>query len=113
MTDVFLRFVIGGVVVSGFATIGLLLKPKTFAGLFGAAPSIALASIALTVSRDGKTYAATEARSMVAGAISFLAYATLVSWLSRHEETSASAVTSCAISVWLGVAFGLWYSFFR
>src|ERR1700730_14946463 len=64
--DLILRFVIGGVVVSAFAALGDVLKPKSFAGLFGAAPSIALATLGLTIAANGKMYAAAEARSMVA-----------------------------------------------
>ncbi len=40
MIEILYRFLIGGLVVSAFALIGDLLKPKSFAGLFGAAPSI-------------------------------------------------------------------------
>ena len=56
------RVVVGGLVASLFATLGDVLKPKSFAGLFGAAPSIALATLGLTVVADGKSYAAQEAR---------------------------------------------------
>jgi hypothetical protein len=38
MTPVVFRFFVGGVVVSIFAILGDLLKPKSFAGLIGAAP---------------------------------------------------------------------------
>jgi hypothetical protein len=37
------RFVCGGVFVSLFAMIGSVVKPTSFAGIFGAAPSVALA----------------------------------------------------------------------
>jgi hypothetical protein len=70
--DLILRFVIGGIVVSAFAALGDVLKPKSFAGLFGAAPSIALATLGLTIAANGKMYAATEGRSMIAGALVFL-----------------------------------------
>ena len=60
MTDIIVRFFIGGLVVSLFSLISDLLKPKTFAGLFGAAPSVALATLALTVMKEGKQYAAIE-----------------------------------------------------
>jgi hypothetical protein len=63
MTEILLRFAIGGVVISSFALLGDLLKPKSFAGLFGAAPSVALAALGLTVAGEGRGYAATEARS--------------------------------------------------
>jgi hypothetical protein len=39
MNEMVIRFFIGGVVVSLFAIIGDNLRPKSFAGLFGAAPS--------------------------------------------------------------------------
>jgi|SRR5580704_7858096 hypothetical protein len=49
----------------GCHLIGDLLRPKSFAGLFGAAPSVALASLALTIASEGKGYAAVESRSMM------------------------------------------------
>jgi Protein of unknown function (DUF3147) len=45
--DYLVRFVAGGVVVSLFAIVGDVLRPKSFAGLFGAAPSVALATLTL------------------------------------------------------------------
>ena len=71
MKELIFRFLFGGTLVSVFALIGDLLRPKSFAGLFGAAPSIALASLALTIATEGKDYAALEARSMIAGVIAF------------------------------------------
>ena len=47
MRDVLLllvRVVAGGVLVVAFAMLADMLKPKMFAGLFGAAPSVATAS---------------------------------------------------------------------
>ncbi len=75
MNEILIRFIVGGIVVSIFAVLGDVLKPKSFAGLFGAAPSVALATLALTVSMEGAPYAAVEARSMVGGAIAFCVYA--------------------------------------
>jgi hypothetical protein len=36
MTQILVRFLVGGAVVSAFAAVGDMLKPKSFAGLFGA-----------------------------------------------------------------------------
>ena len=58
MSQILARFIIGGAIVSAFAIIGDVLKPKSFAGLFGAAPSVALATLAMTVVSDGSSYAA-------------------------------------------------------
>jgi len=86
MKELFIRFVVGGTVVSFFAVFGDLLKPKSFAGFLGAAPSVALARRSLTVLKDGKAYAQTEARSMIVGAIAFVIYALCVSrLLVRHK----------------------------
>jgi hypothetical protein len=67
--------------------LGDVLRPKSFAGLFGAAPSIALATIGLTIEQKGKTYAAVECRSVMLGAIVFFVYALNVSWvLKRYSQ---------------------------
>lgn len=113
MKELCLRFLIGGLAVSGFATLGLLVKPRTFSGLFSAAPSVALATLGLAVSLEGKLYASTEARSMIAGAAAFFAYATLVTWLMSRQKWTVAGVTSSGLSLWFAVAFGLWYAFLR
>ena len=113
MRELLLRIIIGGCVVSSFATLGLLFKPKTFAGLFGAAPSVALATLGLSVSANGRVFAATEARSMMAGAVAFFAYVSMVTWLTGRENRNILAVTSSGILLWLSSAFGLWYIFLR
>jgi hypothetical protein len=63
------RFLVGGIVVSAFAVLGDLLRPKSFAGLFGAAPSLALATLSLALWKEGGEYASVEGRSMILGAI--------------------------------------------
>jgi hypothetical protein len=66
MTQIFIRFLIGGAVVTSFAILGDLFKPKSFAGLFGAAPSVAIATLGLTIASEGARFASVEARSMIA-----------------------------------------------
>jgi hypothetical protein len=113
MIQIVLRFVMGGVVVSAFAMIGDLLKPKSFAGLFGAAPSVALATLGLTAASEGASYASTEARSMMAGATAFFAYASFASWVMMSYKPKALWATVSAIPLWLGIAFGLWRIFLK
>jgi hypothetical protein len=109
MKEIIFRFVIGGAVVSFFAVLGDVLKPKSFAGLLGAAPSLALATLSLAVLKDGKSYAQSEARSMVLGGVAFFVYAWIVSWLLVRKKLPTLAVTASSILVWLGGAFGLWF----
>ena len=106
--QILLRWIIGGVVVSAFALGGSLLKPKSFAGLFGGAPSVALATLILTLSTKGKIYSAHEARSMAGGAVAFVIYATCVKWLAIRYKVSALPASSLLIVVWLIVAFAVW-----
>jgi hypothetical protein len=69
------RALIGAALVSLFAALGDWPRPKRFAGLFRAAPSVARATLPLT------GYAATEARSMLCGALAFLLCAARASQL--------------------------------
>ncbi len=108
MIQIVIRFLVGGAAVSIFALVGDVLKPKSFAGLFGAAPSVALATLALTVTTKGASYAALEARSMIVGAIAFFIFASLVSWILMRYPFSALWVTLCAMPFWFAIAFGLW-----
>jgi hypothetical protein len=111
--ELILRFVVGGMVVSAFAALGDVLKPKSFAGLFGAAPSIALATLGLTIAANGKMYAATEARSMIAGALVFFLYAYLCSWLMLRRKLKTTPVTLWALVVWLVGSISMWFLLLR
>jgi uncharacterized membrane protein (GlpM family) len=107
------RFVIGGLMVSLFALVADLLKPKSFAGIFGAAPSIALATLALTIASKGPRYAADELRATTCGAVAFFVYASTVSWLIMRYRLSAFTATTTLIPLWLGIAFGGWFIFLQ
>jgi Protein of unknown function (DUF3147) len=107
------RFLVGGLMVAGFSAIGDMVKPKSFAGLFGGAPSVALATLLLTVHKDGQAYAAVEARSMVAGAVAFFAYACVVSWLMMQNKLETYVVTGATMVVWFAAAFGMWAVWLR
>ena len=93
--------------VSFFAALGDCLKPKSFAGLFGAAPSVALATLGLTIAQSGKQYAALEARSMIAGAAAFFVYAVVCCYL-MAKKYHAKPVALVSVLLWLACAIGLW-----
>jgi uncharacterized membrane protein (GlpM family) len=94
------RFLLGGALVSLFASAGDVLRPKRFAGLFGAAPSVALASLALTVSNSGPSVAATEARSMILSSGGFILYVWVVHRVLARGRWPASLVTLGGLVVW-------------
>jgi hypothetical protein len=104
--ETIIRFVVGGLFVSVFATLADILKPKSFAGLFGAAPSIALATLILTIGKEGPSYAALEARSMIGGAIAFCIYAYCIARLMASGTWSAKIAASALLLIWFSVATG-------
>ena len=113
LSEFAIRFVVGGLVVSAFAVLGDLFRPKSFAGIFDAAPSVALATLALTVMKDGASYGALESRSMIAGAIALALYSQLTSWLLLKRNWSSLAASLACLPAWLAVAFALWVLWLR
>jgi len=113
VTELICRFLIGGAFVTAFALIGDILHPKSFAGLFSAAPSVALATLGLTIFDSGKAYAALEARSMIGGAAAFFVYAAIVSRITMRYKTAALWTSVAVIPAWLGCAFMLWFWWLR
>jgi len=109
MSELAVRFLLGGFVVSLFAAVSDALRPRTFAGLFGAAPSVALASLLLTYRSQGAEYVALEGRSMIAGAVALFVYTAASSRMIRRTSVSPWASTIGLWAVWLIVALALWF----
>jgi Protein of unknown function (DUF3147) len=105
--DYLIRCLAGGIVVSLFAIVGDVLRPKSFAGLFGAAPSVALAALTLVFWKHTGAYVSTEGRLMIIGAIALAVYSFLVCQLLMRVRCSALTATLAAIAAWLAVAVGL------
>jgi cellobiose-specific phosphotransferase system component IIC len=106
--QILFRFVIGGLVVSLFAAFGDAVKPKSFAGLFAAAPSGAMATLGLTIITEGKLFLAAEARSMIFGAIALLLYATVAIRLMMKYKLDAAAAAMSALAVWMTLSILIW-----
>ncbi|MBR0902628.1 hypothetical protein [Bradyrhizobium liaoningense] len=109
MSEYVIRFLVGGAVVSTFAMLGDVLKPKSFAGLFGAAPSVALATLGIAVYQHGAGYGAVQAGSMMMGAIALAIYSVIVCQLLVRARMSALPATITSMVVWFAAAFGLWF----
>ena len=113
MGDIAVRFVLGGLIVVAFAMIGEVLRPKSFAGIFAAAPSVALATLGLTVAAHGGAYAALEGRSMMIGVVALLVYSAL---LARPllSDLRHPLLLACGVLVsWFVVALGGWAALLR
>jgi hypothetical protein len=56
MTKYLARFIVGRMVISAFTMLADVLRPKSFAGLLGAAPSAALATLDMAIDQHGSGY---------------------------------------------------------
>jgi uncharacterized membrane protein (GlpM family) len=104
--ELLFRFVVGGALVAAFAMLGDLFSPKSFAGLFAGAPSVALATLALTVGTEGSRYARLEARSMVWGAVAFFAYAAALSVFLHRRKVRPMVAALAWLPLWFVLAAG-------
>ena len=105
-----IRFVLGGAIVSAFALLGEVFKPKTFAGIFGAAPSIALTTLGLAFLTHGATFASVESRSMMLGAVAFVGYSAASSVLVERRALPVWLEVALTWLVWFAIALGGWWA---
>jgi hypothetical protein len=111
--ELLLRFLIGGIVVCAFSAVSQVIKPQSFAGIFGAAPSVALATLGLTFILKPAATIAKEGHAMLAGAIALCAYCLFVAWLFLHFKHHPVVEATVPWLLWFGVAFGIWGSVLR
>ena len=107
LNELAIRFVVGGAVVSIFAAIAEMFEQKTLAGLFGAAPSVALATLMLAYFQHGPSYIAIEGRSMIIGAVGLFAYSSACVLGCKSRRRSIWLVAVAAWGVWLVVVMAL------
>ena len=111
--DLLLRCLIGGVVVSLFSMLGDVIKPLSLAGTTAAAPAIALATLFLTLHKNGIAYTTLDARSMVAGAMAFFVFACVVSYVQMRYRPRARVSSAALLSVWGVACAALWAVWLR
>lgn len=92
----------GGSLVVAFAVLSQGLQPKRFAGLFSAAPAVAIASLAVVLLTKGAHEARQSALGMLAGSAGMVAYAAAAAaLLQRYAARRAAAL---AITAWTAAA---------
>jgi len=101
-----LKALVGGLGVVGFSLIGQAGHPKRFAGLFAAAPSVALASLAMTVIARGPKVTVPYAQGMLIGCAGMFAYCLASLYLINRLHALVGSIL--AWLVWFGVAGGLY-----
>jgi hypothetical protein len=108
LTELLVRFVLGGFIVSLVAAVAEVCEPKTFAGLFGAAPSVALATLTLAYFKKDAAYVATEGRSMVIGALGLFAYSCACVAGAKERRVPVGGIAIAAWIIWFAVVATLW-----
>jgi hypothetical protein len=88
--------------------VGDLFKPKTFAGLFGTAPSVALATLAMAYLKEDSRYVALETQSMVIGAVALFVYSMACVAVTKRRNVAVWLGAMLAWGAWGAVAFGVW-----
>ena len=69
-----LKALAGGLLVVAFSLVGQVVQPKRFAGVFTAAPAVALASLLLTAHVKGVGMAVPQATGMIVGSAGMIVY---------------------------------------
>ena len=108
LQEIAIRVVLGGIIVSAFAVVGEILAPKTFAGIFSAAPSVALVTLGLAFASHGPSLVETECRTMMIGAAGFVAYSSAAAAVVRRPEVPVWLGAGVCWGVWLLVSFIAW-----
>lgn len=98
LLSVVIHAVAGGLLVVCFALVAEMVKPKDFAGLFAAAPSIALASLVLTVVAMGSKVAAVAASGMAVGGLGMVAFCAVAIYTVRSHRALKGSLL--AFPVW-------------
>lgn len=111
LVELVVRFFLGGAIVSAFAAVGELWKPKTFAGIFGAAPSVALATLGFAFHQHAPDYVATEGRSMLIGSAALFVYSAACVYVAKRKNVSVWVGAAASWIAWLGAAFALFALF--
>lgn len=106
-----LKALVGGLLVVVFAIIGETIRPRRLAGIASAAPSIALASLGITLVVSGVDHARNLSTGMMAGAVGLIAWCLVAAY--TVKRFGAVKGTAAAAVVWFAVAFGLWSAILR
>jgi hypothetical protein len=94
----------GGTFVVAFSLLAEVLKPKRFAGLFSAAPSVALANLAVDIAANGHGPAVVGTQGMEVGATALVLSCLAGIALIRRWGALRASVAICAAWVAIAVA---------
>ena len=99
VVSVLAKTLCGGLLVLAFAALSEGLKPKRFAGIFAAAPSVAIVGLAVGSAAKGPLDQVAAARSMVVGAVALILCAAVLVPASRRWGAVRASLFAGAVWV--------------
>jgi uncharacterized membrane protein (GlpM family) len=93
---------LGGAFVVAFSVLSEGLRPKSFAGLFGAAPSIALGALTVTAVTRSTAAGRDQSLAMIVGAVAMILYCAAA--IPCVDRLGALRGSVAAIAIWFAVA---------
>jgi hypothetical protein len=107
VAEIALKALAGGLLVVAFAALAQMLTPKRFAGIFSAAPSVALGGLLVTAIFSTHRDIALSGQGMAVGAVAFTVYCLLAISLVRRLGPwvgSAAALVGWGLVAAIGYA---------
>ncbi len=105
-----IRFFTGAIIVSVFAVIGDMFRPRTLSGIFGSAPTIAIATLSLGFFKGDVDKIPIEGGSMMIGTIALAIYSTVTAYLVLRKNWSSLPAACLSYLSWLIAAFGIYFA---
>ena len=94
---------VGGIGVVAFAAVARMLRPERLAGVFCAAPSVAVGSLAVVVLVSGQKDGFLAARGLGVGAAALVGACLAGAVASRPADGSAVTISAVTCATWLAL----------
>lgn len=101
------KALVGGVGVIAFTLVARMVKPERLSGVFCAAPSVAVGSLAVVVLSASEHEGMVASEGMVLGSIALLGASVVGALVARPADGSAIPISIATCIAWLALAGAL------
>lgn len=98
------KALVGGLGVIAFTLVARMVRPERLSGVFCAAPSVAVGSLAVVVLNASDHEGMVAAKGMVIGSIALLGACTVGALVARPADSSAVPISMATCVAWLALA---------
>lgn len=107
MVVLLVKGLVGGLGVVAFAAVARVVRPERLAGVFCAAPSVAVGSLAVVVIASSEHEGLVAAKGMVVGAAALVGACLVGALVARPAGWSAGPISVVTCVTWLALAAGI------